>query len=325
MTAQASPQAGVPRPTHARLAALGRFLAGGRFAAFALLVLAFYTVFIAVMVFAPPAGGAWAAYVEEFRVRCFQYDPATGAMARAKAALMLTEPLPLAALFWLLWRGPLGLLWRTERAVLLPLGAAALAVVAGIAVALTGFGGGRAEAAPAPLPFPADRLRSALPAPAFDFVNQDGAPVRLEDFSGRVVILTAVYASCTATCPMILSGVREVLDGLGPAEREDLAVVAFSLNPETDTRELRAAIAKTYGMAAPSFHFVNGDPAEVNALLDRLAVTRARDAKTGQIAHSNLFFLLDRGGRIAYRLSLSQREQSWLGDAVRVLLAEPAP
>lgn len=325
MTAQSASPAGAPRRVESALTAVVRGLAGGRFAAFALLVLACYTAFLAAMVFAPPGGGAWGAYVEEFRVRCFQYDPATGAMARAKAALMLAEPLPLAALFAWLWRAPLSRLWREERGVLLPLGAAALAVVAGIALALTGLGGGRAAAGQPPLPFPADRLRSALPPPDFDFVNQDGDRVRLGDFSGRVVILTAVYASCTATCPMILASVREVLDGLGPAQRADLAVVAFSLNPETDTRELRAAIAKTYGMAAPAFHFVNGDPAEVNALLDRLAVTRARDEKTGQIAHANLFFLLDRSGRIAYRLSLSGRERSWLGDAVRVLLAEPAP
>jgi cytochrome oxidase Cu insertion factor (SCO1/SenC/PrrC family) len=60
----------------------------------------------------------------------------------------------------------------------------------------------------------------------------------------------------------------------------------------------------------------------MNTLLDQLNIGRMRDAKTGQLVHSNLFFLLDREGRIAYRLSLSQREQSWLTSAVRVLLAE---
>ena len=62
----------------------------------------------------------------------------------------------------------------------------------------------------------------------------------------------------------------------------------------------------------------------MNALLDRLNVARTRDEKSGQIMHSNLFFLLDREGRIAYRLSLSQHEASWLISALRVLLAEKA-
>jgi cytochrome oxidase Cu insertion factor (SCO1/SenC/PrrC family) len=60
----------------------------------------------------------------------------------------------------------------------------------------------------------------------------------------------------------------------------------------------------------------------MNALLDKLSVARTRDEKSGQIMHSNLFFLLDREGRIAYRLSLSQKESSWLISALRVLLAE---
>jgi cytochrome oxidase Cu insertion factor (SCO1/SenC/PrrC family) len=63
-------------------------------------------------------------------------------------------------------------------------------------------------------------------------------------------------------------------------------------------------------------------PAEVNALLDKLNVARMRDEETGQIMHSNLFFLVDRQGRIAYSLSLSQTEQSWLSSALRVLLQE---
>ena len=100
-----------------------------------------------------------------------------------------------------------------------------------------------------------------------------------------------------------------------------MAVVAFSLNPEADTRELRAMTARMYGMKS-QFHFVSGVPSEVNALLDKLNVSRTRDEKSGQIMHSNLFFLLDREGRIAYRLSLSQNESSWLISALRVLLAE---
>lgn len=303
---------------------LAEFLSSGRFAAFALFVLLFYTGFIALMAFSPPVGGAWAAYVEEFRLRCFQLDPGSGVMKTSAIVLMLTEPLPLAALFFFLWRRPLGVLWRERRRALVPPAGAALLLVGLIAISLLGFGPVRVAVVPEELPFPADRLRSALPVPEFALVNQDGETIRLADFHGRVVLLTAVYATCTTTCPMLLGNIREVLTGLEPAEREQLAVVAFSLNPEADTRELRAATARIYGLAGTPFHFVNGLPAEVNDVLDELNVTRVRDEATGQIMHSNLFFLIDREGRIAYRLSLSQREQSWLQAALQVLLAEKA-
>lgn len=297
------------------------FLSGGRFPAFVLCLLVFYQIFIAIMAFAPPSAGAWGEFVEDFRVRCFKLNPESGLMRLGSVWVMLTEPIPLQALVFFLWRKPLLELWRSRRRAFLPLAGAAALLVAAIAVSLLGLG--RAQAKTTELAFPAESLRTALPMPAFTLANQDGQPVSLADFKGQVVMVTAVYATCTKTCPMMLTKIRTVLDELTPAEREQLAVVAFSLNPETDTQALRTQTAKIYGMQSPRFHFVNGLSGEVNALLDKMGITRERDEDTGEITHSNLFFLLDREGRIAYRLSLSQREQSWLISALRVLLAEP--
>ena len=298
------------------------FLSGGSFPAFALCALLFYQIFVAIMAFAPPTGGVWGDFLEDFRLRCFKYDPKSGWMQLSSVWVMLAEPLPLQAIFFFIWREPLRELWQTRRRALAPVAGSALLLVSLIAVSLLGLG--RAQAKPTELAFPADRLRSALAMPFFTLTNQDNHAVSLADFKGRVVLITAVYSTCTTTCPMMLTKVRTVLDQLTPEERNDLAVVAFSLNPEADTRELRAMTAKIYGMQAPRFHFVSGVPSEVNALLDKLNVARTRDEATGQIMHSNLFFLLDREGRIAYRLSLSQNEQSWLISALRVLLREKA-
>lgn len=296
------------------------FLSGGSFPAFALCALVFYQIFIGVMAFFPPSGGAWGEFLEDFRMRCFKYDPKSGWMQLSSVWVMLSEPLPLEAIFFFIWRTPLRELWQTRRRALAPVAGWALLLVGLIAASLMGLG--RAQARQAELPFPADRLRTTLSMPAFSLSNQDGQPVSLSTFKGRVVLVTAVYSTCTTTCPMMLTKVRKILDQLSPSDRSEMAVVAFSLNPEADTRELRAITAKIYGMQAPQFHFVSGVPSEVNALLDQLNVARTRDDKTGQIMHSNLFFLLDRQGRIAYRLSLSQNEQSWLISALRVLLAE---
>lgn len=306
-------------PPNRVVAGATRFLSGGRFPAFAICALAFYQVFIAVMAFVPPTGGAWGDFLEDFRMRCFKLDPRSGWMEMSSVWVMLSEPLPLQAIFFFLWRTPLHELWQTRRRAFAQAAGWALLLVSLIGVSLMGLG--RAQATPKELPFPAANLRSALAMPSFTLTNQDGRAVSLADFKGRIVLVTAVYATCTTTCPMMLTKVRTVLDQLTPAERHDMAVVAFSLNPEADTRELRAMTAKIYGMTT-QFHFVNGVPSEVNALLDKLNVARTRDEKSGQIMHSNLFFLLDREGRIAYRLSQSENESSWLISALRVLLAE---
>jgi protein SCO1/2 len=257
-------------------------------------------------------------FAEDFRLRCFRFND--GALEMASVWIMLSEPLPLQLIFLLLWRGPLLELWQKQRGALLPVTSTAMLLVVAIAASLLGIG--RAQTQTKELPFPADRLRTSLPMPAFTLMNQEDESVSLESLQGKVVLVTAVYASCTTTCPMMLKKIRNVLDELSEKERNELAVVAFTLNPEVDSRELRRMISRIYSMDAPQFHFVNGLPMEVNALLDRLDVARTKDEKTGQIVHSNLFFLLDRDGRIAYRLSLSQNEQSWLTEALRTLIAD---
>jgi protein SCO1 len=221
--------------------------------------------------------GVWGDFLEDFRLRCFKYDPKSGWMQMSSVWVMLSEPLALEAILFLIWRAPLRALWQSRRRALVPLAGSALLLVAAIAVSLLGLG--RAQAKPVQLAFPADRLRTTLPMPAFQLTNQDGQAVSLSDFKGRVVLVTAVYSTCTTTCPMMLTNVRKVLDQLTPSERDQLAVVAFSLNPEADTRELRGMTAKIYGMQSPQFHFVSGVPSEVNALLDSLNVARTRDDK----------------------------------------------
>jgi protein SCO1/2 len=301
-------------------AALSRFLAGGGFAVFALGLLLFYQLFVAGMTFAPVRAGRLGAFVEDFRVRCFQYQPRTGVMEWGSVAVMLAEPVPLALMVLLVWKRPLREFVRSGPRHVVPIAAASLAIVAVLGAGLAGVGA--TEPATPDLPFPADRLRSDLPVPRFELQNQDGRPVSPGDFKGRVVLVTAIYSSCTTTCPRALGRLQALLGQLTPREREDLAIVAISLKPAADSREARDMIARSYGFDRTRFHFVGGDAGEVNALLDRLGVGRVVNEATGELVHSSLFMLVDRRGRIAYRLSLSEREQSWLPAAVRTLLAE---
>ena len=59
-------------------------------------------------------------------------------------------------------------------------------------------------------------------------------------------------------------------------------------------------------------------------MLDRMQIARERDPDSGVISHANLFLLIDRDGRLAYRLGLGERQQRWLVSALRVLLGEQA-
>ncbi len=108
-----------------------------------------------------------------------------------------------------------------------------------------------------------------------------------------------------------------------PAERADLRVVAVTMDPTHDTPEVLAELAGMHGMQAPLYNLVTGDANEVESILDAMGIIRKRDPETGVIDHANLFLLVDREGKIAYRLTLGDLQERWLASALKLLLREP--
>jgi len=293
---------------------------GGGFAVFVLAVFVFYEAFVLSMAFVPAGDTVLGSFAAEFRVRCFNYDPKAGAMHWGLVALLTTEPLFLQLLVFFVWRRQLREL--PGRHWLAPVASAT--AVAGTVIALCLVQFQAPAAVVGNLPFPGDRIRTQLPLPDFTLHDQDDQPISPASLRGRPVLLTTIYSGCTTACPMMLSQVRRVLNELSPEERARLTVVAVSLNPDVDTRELREMTARTYSFNAPEFHFVSGTGAAVNGLLDALQIVRTRQAD-GQIDHSTIFFCVNRDGRIAYRLSAGEKHHAWLLAALRSLLADGTP
>ncbi|MFT5142380.1 MAG: protein SCO1/2 [Rhodothermales bacterium] len=173
-----------------------------------------------------------------------------------------------------------------------------------------------------PTAFPGNRIRTAVPAAPFGLINQESDPVALEDFRGDVVLVTAVYGTCEDTCPLIFRQIKSAVALLTEAERRDLHVIAFTLDPETDTPEMLAMMTKVHGVEAPLFNTVTGDPAYVNQVLDRYDFRRWPGAN-GVIEHTNLIQVIDRNGDIAFRFTLGALQESWLTESLRLVLAEP--
>ena len=81
-------------------------------------------------------------------------------------------------------------------------------------------------------------------------------------------------------------------------------------------------LADNHDMQAPLYNLLTGPAPTVEQTLDRMQITRSRDPETGVINHANLFLLIDRNGKLAYRLGIGERQQRWLTTALGVLLSE---
>lgn len=298
------------------------FFSGAKFPAFMVLAMFFYQIFLAVTIFAPIGDSFWGKFMTDFRTWCFGYDPDTGAMEWTSAWIMLTEPILLQTIIIVLWRRSLSEMIRFRPRELVPQISAALAAIALVVGSLLWMAAADLKAAEEIPAFPAERIRTSLEPPVIELTNQHGDPVSLADYSGEVVLLTAIYSTCSTACPMIMFQAKDVIEDLTEAEQANLTVMAISLDPENDTLESMAKAATSYGMDAPRFQFLNGEPDTVNKILDGLSVARIPNEETGEIDHANMYFLIDGEGTIAYRFTLSDRHQAWLGEALRILLAE---
>jgi len=294
------------------------FLVGGGFPALALSLLVCWEALLVGILLMPASPTALGAFAENFRVWCFGYDPATGQTEWSYVMAMLMPQLMIGALILVFWWEPLRDILRHPRAAFTYGGTAAL-MIAGSAA---GFVLSSAEAPAGDLPFPAEELRTAYEAPPLSLVNQEGEPVELSELRGKVVVLTAIYASCGHTCPAILQQTKAAVSALGEQRSEDLRIIAVTLDAAHDSSDVLAQLAERHGMRTPLYNLVTGPVADVEATLDRMQVARERDPETGVINHANLFLLIDRDGKLAYRFGLGELQQRWLTTALGVLLDE---
>lgn len=314
-------------PIGTRIArACSRFLAGWGFPAFALFTLAFATVLLALMVFLPTRGTPLEQFADTFRLWCCGYDPHTGTTQWAYTATMLSSPVLLAGIVLAIWWEPLKQVVHQAPRRLWRAAVPAALVVTALSVGLLVLEPAASASVPAGgLAFPAKALRMNRPAPAFDLVDQQGQHVSLASLRGDVVVITGVYSRCVLACPLILGQAKRAVNTLPADLRSKVVVLAITFDPEHDEPAVLAKMAKSHEIAAPRYHLLTGPPALVNDVLDRYGFRRERDPKTGVINHANLFFVVDRRGRIAYRFSLSKQQEAWLGDAIRLLARERVP
>lgn len=179
---------------------------------------------------------------------------------------------------------------------------ASLAVAAGLALAGLAFQLPAAADTREPRLDPRqviERSQAAIGRPLgnHQLVDSTGAPLRLDAYRGKPLVISLVYTACSSVCPVTT---QHLIDAVGEARRmlgkDQFAVLTVGFDARNDTPARLAHFASAQGVRLDNWRLASGDTGTVAGLLRDLGFSYARIA--GGFDHITQTTIVDREGRI---------------------------
>lgn len=157
------------------------------------------------------------------------------------------------------------------------------------------------------------------PAPAFTLAGSDGAPLTLDRFRGKVVVLAFGFTHCPDVCPTTLGVLARTRKELG-ADAEGVQVVYVTVDPERDdAARMREYLAKF----DPTFLGATGAEEALVAVRKEYGIAAEKTSAGGVpgVAHSSFTYLIDRAGTLRALMPYGHPADDYVHD-VRILLKQ---
>jgi protein SCO1/2 len=104
--------------------------------------------------------------------------------------------------------------------------------------------------------------------PDVELVDQDGHAVRVRSLllSGKPVVVSFVFTTCTTICPMLSTIVSRVQKDLGDRAGREVSIVSITVDPGRDTPARLRAYAARHN-AGPGWTWLTGGRGQVEQVL----------------------------------------------------------
>jgi protein SCO1/2 len=137
--------------------------------------------------------------------------------------------------------------------------------------------------------------------PAFQLVDQKGAPFTDGNLTGHVSVVDFIFTRCTASCPRLTAQMAQLQGRLAQAG-SGAKLVSFSVDPDNDTPPVLAEYASRAGADAARWSFVTGSLDTMkSAVVSGFKVAmdkQPRGANDYDVVHGDWFVLVDAHGNL---------------------------
>jgi cytochrome oxidase Cu insertion factor (SCO1/SenC/PrrC family) len=157
---------------------------------------------------------------------------------------------------------------------------------------------------PQPTAFTPEPAEVTNPVPDFTFTERSGQRVSAADLRGKVWVASFVFTRCTGPCPSVTATMARLQDELRLADRPDLRLVTFTLDPDTDTPDELKKYAANFRAHPDRWLFLTGPESQLHELAKngfKLGVTRNGNpaAVPGEkYQHTTYLAVVDRDGLV---------------------------
>ncbi len=156
----------------------------------------------------------------------------------------------------------------------------------------------------------------------FTLTDQNGIPISLADFRGKVVLLSFGYTHCPDICPTTMLTMQRLLKLLGD-EADKVQVLFITLDPERDSPERLRAYMDYFN---PGFIAFSGSLDDIGKVAKQYGTRFEKEAVNDKgeysIAHTGVIYLLDQKGRIRAFFKVIAGPKEILPDVRRLLAGE---
>lgn len=133
-----------------------------------------------------------------------------------------------------------------------------------------------------------------------EWTDQNGQKKELSDFTGKPVIMTMFFASCTYACPVLVQDMKRIEFQIPEEQLKNYNFVLVSIDPERDTPAKLKEFARAWKLDEKRWTLLTSND---NNVMELAALTgfKFRKEKDGQFSHSNIINVLDEEGEIIHQ------------------------
>jgi len=148
---------------------------------------------------------------------------------------------------------------------------------------------------------PAGELPPVLyAAPDFEFTNQNGEAFTKADLNGNIWVSNFMFTSCPSICPLLTERMKVIAARV--ALMDDVHLISFSVDPETDTPAVLLDYAARYDIDHSQWSFLTGDYQAMRDAIEegfKVSMGGPIDRKDlSSVMHGTRFVLGDKEGNI---------------------------